>query len=71
MIRHDFRDTFQGSHALELLQPCAACERSVGTVFQLPSPDAIYSQDEKKGRKVGRHLMMFVFAHGPRVAEAR
>jgi hypothetical protein len=46
------------------------CERSVGTVFQLPSPDAIYSRDEEKERKVGRHLM-FVFAHGPRAAEAR
>jgi hypothetical protein len=47
-----------------------ACERSVGTVFQLPNPDAIYSRDEEKERKVGRHLM-FVFAHGPRAAEAR
>jgi hypothetical protein len=46
------------------------CERSVGTVFQLPSPDAIYSRDEEKERTVGRHLM-FVFAHGPRAAEAR
>jgi hypothetical protein len=26
-----------------------ACERFVGTVFQLPSPDAIYSRDEGKG----------------------
>ncbi|KAI0603599.1 hypothetical protein TUN205_12197, partial [Pyrenophora tritici-repentis] len=26
----------------------ATCERSVGTVFQLPSPDAIYSQDEER-----------------------
>jgi hypothetical protein len=25
------------------------CERSVGTVFQLPDPDAICSQDGKKG----------------------
>jgi hypothetical protein len=24
------------------------CERSVGTVFQLPNPDAIYSQDKGK-----------------------
>jgi hypothetical protein len=48
----------------------ACCERSVGTVFQLPNPDAIYSRDEEKERKVGRHLM-FVFAHGPRAAEAR
>jgi hypothetical protein len=46
------------------------CERSVGTVFQLPDPDAIYSRDKEKERKVGRHLM-FVFAHGPRAAEAR
>jgi hypothetical protein len=30
---------------------CVYCERSVGTVFQLPSPDAIYSQDEGKERK--------------------
>jgi hypothetical protein len=46
------------------------CERSVGTVLQLPNPDAIYSRDEEKERKVGCHLM-FVFAHGPRAAEAR
>jgi hypothetical protein len=32
-------------------------ERSVGAVFQLPIPDAIYSRDEEKVRKVGRHLM--------------
>jgi hypothetical protein len=56
---------FAGSYTDEL-----TCERSVGTVFQLPSPDAIYSRDEEKERKVGRHLM-FVFAHGPRAAEAR
>jgi hypothetical protein len=49
---------------------CGICERSVGTVFQLPNPDAIYSRDKKKERKVGPHLM-FVFAHGPRAAEAR
>jgi hypothetical protein len=46
------------------------CERSVGTIIQLPNPDAIYSRDEEKERKVERHLM-FVFAHGPRAAEAR
>jgi hypothetical protein len=46
------------------------CERSIGTVFQLPNPDAIYSRDEEKERKVGRYLM-FVFAHGPRAAKAR
>jgi hypothetical protein len=51
-----------------LLTP--SCERSVGTVLQLPNPDAIYSRDKKKEKKVGRHLM-FVFAHGPRAAEAR
>jgi hypothetical protein len=28
-------------------------ERSVGTVFQLPSPDAIYSRDEEKNGNVG------------------
>jgi hypothetical protein len=29
----------------------AICERSVGTVFQLPNPDAIYSRDKgKEGR---------------------
>jgi hypothetical protein len=42
----------------------------VGTVFQLPNPDAIYSRDKEKERKVGRHLM-FVVAHGPHAAEAR
>jgi hypothetical protein len=29
----------------------AGCERSVGTVFQLPNPVAIYSQDEGKERR--------------------
>jgi hypothetical protein len=29
----------------------STCERSVGTVFQLPSPDVIYSQDEGKERR--------------------
>jgi hypothetical protein len=29
------------------------CERSVGTVFQLPNPDAIYRRDEEKKRDVG------------------
>jgi hypothetical protein len=29
------------------------CERSVGTVFQLPSPDAIYSRDEEKNGNMG------------------
>jgi hypothetical protein len=47
-----------------------SCERSVGTVFQLPNPDVIYSRDKEKERKVGRHPIMFVFAHGPRAAEA-
>jgi hypothetical protein len=27
------------------------CERSAGTVFQLPNPDAIYSRDEGKERR--------------------
>ena len=27
------------------------CQRFIGTVFQLPSPDAIYSRDEEKKRK--------------------
>ena len=47
------------------------CERSVGTVFQLPIPDAIYTQDKEKERKVGRHHMLFVFAHGQRAAKER
>jgi hypothetical protein len=47
------------------------CERSVGTVFQLHNPDAIYSQDEEEERNVGTHLVLFVFAHSPRAAEAR
>jgi hypothetical protein len=29
----------------------ASCERSVGTVFQLSNPDAIYSRDEEKERR--------------------
>jgi hypothetical protein len=32
------------------------CEQSVSTVFQLPNPDAIYSRDEEKERKVGAIL---------------
>ena len=47
------------------------CERSAGTVFQLPSPDAIYSQDKEKVKELGYQPMLFVFAHGPRAAEAR
>jgi hypothetical protein len=43
------------------------CERSVGTVFQLPILDAIYSQDENKES----YPMVLVFAHGPRVVEAK
>ena len=35
------------------------CERSVGTVFQLPSPDAIYSQDKEKKRKWAAILLLF------------
>jgi hypothetical protein len=35
------------------------CELSVGAVFQLPIPDAIYSRDEERVRKVG-HPLMFV-----------
>jgi hypothetical protein len=30
---------------------CHYCERSVGTVFQLPNPDAINSRDEGKERR--------------------
>jgi hypothetical protein len=29
------------------------CERSVGTVFQLPNPDAIYSRDEEEREEGG------------------
>jgi hypothetical protein len=47
------------------------CERSVRTVFQLSSLDAIYSQDKEKVREVGYYPMLFVFAHGPRAAKAR
>jgi hypothetical protein len=38
------------------------CERSVGTVFQLPSPDAIYSQDEGKERRWSPSLVVCVRA---------
>jgi hypothetical protein len=38
------------------------CERSVGTVFQLPSPDAIYSQDEGKERRQSLSLVVCVHA---------
>jgi Lon protease-like protein len=32
----------------DIVQAQDKCERSVGTVFQLPNPDAIYSQDKGK-----------------------
>jgi hypothetical protein len=44
------------------------CERFVGTVFLLPNPDAIYSQDEEKEKMAAGHLVLFLFAHGPRSA---
>ena len=46
-------------------------ERFVGTVFQLPNPDAIYSRDEGKERKLGGHPALFGLAHGPRAAGGR
>jgi hypothetical protein len=36
-----------------LMSRPTVCERSVGTVFQLPRPDAIYSRDEEKNGNVG------------------
>jgi hypothetical protein len=48
------------SRLLDVGPPNTDCERSVGTVFQLPNPDAIYSRDEEKERKVGRHLTVHV-----------
>jgi hypothetical protein len=38
------------------------CEHCVGTVFQLPSPDAAYSRDEEKKRDVGGYLALFGLA---------
>ncbi|KAI1690371.1 Retrotran-gag-2 domain containing protein [Pyrenophora tritici-repentis] len=37
-----------GAHGVRDCPRRERCERSVGTVFQLPSPDAIYSQDEER-----------------------
>jgi hypothetical protein len=39
-----------------------SCERSVGTVFQLPSPDAIYSQDKEEERRWSPSLVVGVRA---------
>jgi hypothetical protein len=38
------------------------CERSVSAVFQLLSPDAIYSQDEGKERRWSPYLVVYVRA---------
>ncbi|KAF1935740.1 hypothetical protein EJ02DRAFT_516256 [Clathrospora elynae] len=47
------------------------CERTLGTVFQLPSPDAIYNQDKEKERRMGGYPVLFEWAHGPRAAGGR
>jgi hypothetical protein len=47
------------------------CERSVGTVFQLPSPDAIYSRDEEKKTGVCGHSAVLGLTHGPCALGAR
>jgi hypothetical protein len=46
--------------------PTGGCERSVGTVFQLPSPDAIYSRDERKERRWLPSLVVCVCARSTR-----
>jgi hypothetical protein len=46
------------------------CERSVGTVFQLPSPDVIYSRDEEKNSNLGG-LPGCLGSHGPHAARER
>ena len=33
------------------------CERSTGTGFRLPNPDAIYSQDEEKERRCNKCIV--------------
>jgi hypothetical protein len=50
-----------------IVQQCSGavemdCERSVGTVFQLPSPDAIYSRDEGKERRWLPSLVVCIHA---------
>jgi hypothetical protein len=42
------------------------CERSVGTVFQLPNPDAIYSRDEGKERRWLQSQVVCVCARSTR-----
>jgi hypothetical protein len=42
------------------------CERSVGTVFQLPNPDAIYSKDKGKERRWLPSLVVRVRARSTR-----
>jgi hypothetical protein len=42
------------------------CKRSVGTVFQLPSPDAIYSRDKEKERRWLPSLVVRVRAQSTR-----
>jgi hypothetical protein len=41
----------------------SSCERSIGTVFQLPSPDAIHSQDEEKKRSMRGYPAFLWSAH--------
>jgi hypothetical protein len=60
-------DSFSSASSL-LSTP--ACERSVSAVFQLLSPDAITVKMKGK-REGGRHILLFVFARGPRAADAR
>jgi hypothetical protein len=47
------------------------CERPIGTVFQLPSPDTIYSRDEEKKRSVGGYPVWFGLARGPHALGSR
>jgi hypothetical protein len=44
------RDESQIAIASMRITKLSLCERSVGTVFQLPNPDAIYSRDKEKER---------------------
>jgi hypothetical protein len=41
-------------------------ERLIGTVFQLPSPDSIYSRDEEIQKSVCSYPALAGLAHGAR-----
>jgi hypothetical protein len=62
---------FSLSSIVEIMVSCGGkCERLIGTVFQLPSPDAIYSRDEEKKSMCG-YPALFGLARGSHALSSR